>query len=77
MATAMKACAVSWKSGKSRAFLTFSQALVFFPGRKYPEKCAIQGREADAARSKSPQKPIWKLYSNINLTIQFVIQGDK
>ena len=75
MATAMNACVGSWKSGKSRAFLIFSQALVFFPGRKYFEKFAIQGRENGPKHAKSTQKPVWKPYNNTNLTIPKLKQG--
>ena len=77
MATAMNVCVLSWKSGKRRVFLTFSQSLVFFPVRKYFEKFAIQRREGGAARAKSPQKPILKLYSNTNLTIHVNFPGGK
>jgi len=75
MATAMNACVVACKSRKSRAFLTFSQVQVFFPGRKYFEKSAIQGREDSAKHAKSPQNPVLKLYSNTNLTIPKLKQG--
>jgi hypothetical protein len=69
MATATNVCAVSWKSGKRGVFSTFSQALVFFPGRRYFRKFAIQGGDDSAKRAKGHQKPVSRLYGNTNLTI--------
>jgi hypothetical protein len=69
MATAMNACVGSWKCGKSRAFPTFPQPLLFLFKNKNTNKITIQGGEGGASASHPPVKALFKRLIRIYLTL--------
>jgi hypothetical protein len=69
MVTAKNACVGSWECGKSRAFPTFPQPLLFLFENNNPNKINTKGGEDGVKRAKLPLNPVLKPYGSTNLTI--------
>jgi len=65
------------KCGKSRAFPTFPQPLLFLFENNNPNKITTRGGEDGAKRAKSSRKPVPKPYLTTNLTILEIGKGYK